>query len=146
MAKLYGADERPAQGRVAWYLERRKRCHEQIWLLAQAVVAADTEVVLELGLVRRDERLAFYENVAGIPMSVYLLEAPRDERRVRVNRRNLEMGETFAMHVPSDIFEYASDLWQTPDSDEICAYNVCPVEPITESDGSLRWLYAVDSR
>lgn len=105
MAKLYGADERPAQGRVAWYLERRKRCHEQIWLLAQA-----------------------------------------DERRVRVNRRNLEMGETFAMHVPSDIFEYASDLWQTPDSDEICAYNVCPVEPITESDGSLRWLYAVDSR
>lgn len=120
MAQLFSADERPATGRMEWYLERRDRCLEQIWRLTTALCAVGTRVVLELGLIRRQERAAFYRRVedAGCGLTVYVLDAPRSVRRERVMRRNEERGETFAQVVPIEIFELASDLWEPPDDDE----------------------------
>lgn len=120
MAQLYGADERPATGRIEWYLERRDRCLAQIWKLTAALCEVGTRVVLEIGLIRRAEREAFYRRVedAGYGLTVYVLDAPRDVRRARVLRRNEERGETFAQVVPLDFFELASDLWEPPDDDE----------------------------
>ncbi len=142
MARLYGDDERPAEGKVAWYLERRARCLEQIWQVTTAIIAAGTSVVLEPGLVQRDRRLQFYKRVAAseIAMRVYCLEAPREQRRARVERRNREQGDTFAMHVPMDVFELSSDLWQSPDADERAQYAVSWVEGVQGPDG-LCWLY-----
>jgi predicted kinase len=120
MAQLYGADERPRTGRIEWYLERRDRCLEQIWKLAAALCEVGTRVVLEIGLIRRQEREAFYRRVedAGLALSVYVLDAPREVRRERVMRRNEERGETFAQVVPPEFFELASDMWEPPDDDE----------------------------
>ena len=116
MARLYGADPRPEEGRIAWYLERRDRCLEQIWRVACEVLAAGASVVLEVGLIRRGEREAFYERVdaAGFVLTVFLIDAPREVRRARVMRRNVEQGETFAHVVPLEFFELASDLWEPP--------------------------------
>ncbi len=120
MAQLYGADERPATGRIEWYLERRDRCLEQIWKLTAALCEVGTRVVLEIGLIRRAEREAFYRRVddAGYGLTVYVLDAPREVRRERVMRRNEERGETFAQVVPLEFFELASDMWEPPDDDE----------------------------
>jgi len=120
MAQLYGPDPRPPDGVVEWYIERRDRCIEQIWKLALSALALGTPVVLEIGLIRRDERIAFYTRVerAGHPLSIHVLDATRELRRERVQRRNSEMGETFAMIVPPHIFELASDMWQPPELDE----------------------------
>lgn len=120
MARLYGDDLRPQVGRVAWYLERRDRCLAQIWEVADNLVALGTRVVLEIGLIRRDERAAFYRRVddVGHPLTVHLLDAPREVRRARVLRRNEERGETFAQVVPLEFFELASDMWEPPDEDE----------------------------
>lgn len=120
MAQLFGADERPAIGRIEWYLERRDRCLEQIWKLTAALCEVGTRVVLEIGLIRRDERAAFYRRVddAGHDLAVYLLDAPRALRRERVLLRNKEQGETFAQVVPLEFFERASDLWEPPDEEE----------------------------
>lgn len=120
MAQLYGADERPATGRIEWYLERRDRCLAQIWKLTAALCEVGTRVVLEIGLIRRAEREAFYRRVedAGYGLAVYVLDAPREVRRARVMRRNEERGETFAQVVPLDFFELASDMWEPPDDDE----------------------------
>ena len=120
MAQLYGADERPATGRIEWYLERRDRCLEQIWKLTTALCEVGTRVVLEIGLIRRAEREAFYRRVedAGHDLTVYVLDAPREVRRERVMRRNEERGETFAQVVPLEFFELASDMWEPPDDDE----------------------------
>lgn len=123
MAQLYGADERPATGRIEWYVERRDRCLEQIWKLTAALCEVGTRVVLEIGLIRRAEREAFYRRVedAGYDLAVYVLDAPREVRRERVMRRNEERGETFAQVVPLDFFELASDMWEPPDDDEASA-------------------------
>jgi predicted kinase len=120
MAQMFGADERPQTGRIEWYLERRDRCLEQIWKLAVALCEIGTSAVLELGLIRRGERDAFYRRVedAGLTLSVYVLDAPRSVRRERVMRRNEEKGATFAQVVPLEIFELASDMWEPPDDEE----------------------------
>lgn len=125
MAKLYGADERPAD-RLAWYRERTERCLEVIWSITEQLIAAGTNVVLEIGLIRRAEREAFYARVdrAAFDLTVHVLDAPRDVRRERVQKRNAQRGETFSMVVPDAIFELASDMWEPPDELERDERNV----------------------
>jgi predicted kinase len=120
MAQLYGRDERPAAGVIEWYLERRDRCFEQIWRVAKSVLAAGTNVVLEVGLIQRAERADFYRRVSdeAHPLTVYVLDAPRDVRSERVALRNIEQGDTFSTVVPPHFFELANDLWQPPDEIE----------------------------
>jgi predicted kinase len=119
MATLFSPD-RPDEGRIPWYEERTARCIEQIWRLSAQLVAADTDVVLEIGLIRRRDRERFYRRVdaAKLPLEIYVIDAPRDQRRERVARRNAEQGETFSMVVPPEFFELASDLWEPLEDDE----------------------------
>ncbi|MFY0568997.1 AAA family ATPase [Archangium lansingense] len=120
MAGLFGPDERPAIGRLEWYIERRDRCLEQIWKLTKELIGIGTNVVLEIGLIQRQEREAFYARVdeARMGLTVYVLDAPREVRRARVQRRNEEKGATFSMEVPPHFFELASDMWEPPEEDE----------------------------
>lgn len=120
MTRLFRPD-RPAEGLFEWYVERAQRCIDQIWSVAGSALASGTDVVLEIGLIRRQERDAFYRRVddAGVDLVVHLVDAPRELRRRRVVRRNLERGETFSMEVPPPVFELASDLWEPPDDDEL---------------------------
>jgi predicted kinase len=120
MARLYGQDERPVVGRVEWYVERTQRCILLIWKLAEDLLRLGTNVVLEIGLIQRRDRDAFYECVdrTGFRMTVHVVDAPRDVRRERVLRRNEEKGDTFSIEVPPQVFELASDLWEPPDEDE----------------------------
>ncbi|MFT3769905.1 MAG: AAA family ATPase [Minicystis sp.] len=123
MATLFGADERPASGRIAWYVERTDRCLEQMWRLAVRMVDLGTDVVLEIGLIQRAAREAFYRRVddAGLGLTVHVVDAPREVRRARVMARNVEKGETFSMEVPPEFFELASNLWEPPDEAERAA-------------------------
>jgi uncharacterized glyoxalase superfamily protein PhnB/predicted kinase len=113
MAKLFSPD-RPEVGRREWYVERRARCTEQIGAVAKAAGDAGSEAVLELGLLRRDERERCYAwiEAAGFALTIYVLDAAREVRRERVAARNVTQGETFSMLVPPEFFELASDLWQ----------------------------------
>ncbi|MEY2932907.1 MAG: hypothetical protein RL033_3656 [Pseudomonadota bacterium] len=121
MVTLFRPD-RPETGLLVWYRERAQRCIDQIWKLTQQLTARGDDVVLEIGLLQREERLRFYERVseAGLALTLHVLDAARDVRRARVLERNRSQGATFSMIVPPEIFELASDLWQAPDSDE-CA-------------------------
>ncbi|MCA9691827.1 MAG: ATP-binding protein [Myxococcales bacterium] len=120
MAALFRPD-RPSAGVMEWYVERTARCVALIGALARRLIAAGSDVVLEIGLIRRKEREELYRWVedAGIDLTVYVLDAPRDVRRARVLRRNEEQGETFSMAVPLEFFELASDLWEPPEDDEL---------------------------
>lgn len=129
MARLFRPD-RPASDVVAWYVERAARCVDQIAAVAEAITATGVPVVLEIGLLRREERARFYRRVAaaGRARVVHVVDAPRDVRREWVARRNVERGPTFSMVVPPEVFELASDLWAPPDEDEIHDHDVRFVE------------------
>ena len=120
MAALFGGDERPAEGRIAWYTERTARCIEQIWSLTRRLMDIGVPVVLEIGLIQRAARREFYTYIdaEGLDHVVYVVDADRDVRRARVLQRNQEKGETFSMDVPLDVFELASNLWEPPDDEE----------------------------
>lgn len=117
MAALYGADERPVEGRIGWYVERTERCLELLWRLSLSLLQAKTPIVLEIGLIEREARQRFYGRLDehAVPHSVYVVDAEREVRRARVLRRNRQRGDTFSMEVPMEFFELASDLWEPPD-------------------------------
>ena len=120
MTRLFRPDRPPTEV-IPWYVERAARCVDQIWEVTQSALAAGTDVVLEIGLIRREERASFYGRVdaAAAELEVYLVDAPRELRRERVAQRNRERGDTFSVEVPPDFFELASDLWEPPVAPEL---------------------------
>lgn len=120
MATLFRPD-RPDENVMQWYIERKERCIAQIWRVAEDLLRARNDVILELGLIQRQGRKAFCDRMAeaGHGFTVYILDIPREERRNRVKQRNIQQGSTFSMEVPSAIFEMASDMWEPPDQHEI---------------------------
>ncbi|MDD9964729.1 MAG: ATP-binding protein [Myxococcales bacterium] len=130
MVTLFSPD-RPEHDFVPWYVERARRCVSQIFSIAQEVLAADMDCVLEVGLIQRSERIRFYERIesAGIDYIVYLLDAPREVRRQRVAERNARKGVTFAMEVSPEIFELASDRWEPPDESECERHHLRRIAP-----------------
>ena len=119
MTTLFRPD-RPETDRITWYRERAQRCIDQIWMLLQQLTAQGHDVVLEIGLLQRDERERIYARLddAQLPLTIHVLDAERDVRRERVRQRNREQGPTFSMLVPLEIFELASDLWEPPEQEE----------------------------
>lgn len=125
MARLFSPD-RPDGDITAWYVERAARCVEQIWQLARGLLAAGVDVILEIGLIQRRDRQRLYRRVdeAGLDLRVHALDADRQLRRERVERRNADRGQTFSMVVPPHIFDLASDLWEPPDAAESSARDI----------------------
>jgi predicted kinase len=115
MVRLFGADQRPAEGRVGWYLERRDRCRGLMWDTALDMVRAGKTVYLELGLTTAAEREHYYAQCTAdeVPFGVYLLDAPREVRQQRVEQRNTA-AQPYTQVIPRALFELASDLWQPP--------------------------------
>jgi predicted kinase len=113
MAQLFAAD-RPPGGSLEWYIERTERCIGQIWRITENVLATGTDVVLEMGLILRNDREKLYARIdeQAYDLTIYLLDAPREVRRERVLWRNREKGETFSMEVPPHVFDLASDGWE----------------------------------
>lgn len=128
MVRLFGADPRPQDNVIAWYLERRERCRGLLWDVALDVLRGGVDVVLEFGLVTIADREAFYEKAQDedLRLVVYLVDAPRDVRRERVLRRN-KTPSPFSQIVPIEFFERASDIWQPPSDSERAARGIIDV-------------------
>jgi predicted kinase len=120
MVTLFSPD-RPDDGFMQWYMDRKDRCIEQIWRVACELIETGIDVVLEMGLVQVADRESFYSRVdgAGYELHVYLVDAATQVRRQRVRERNREQGRTFKMEVTDEIFEIANGAWQPPDEAEI---------------------------
>lgn len=120
MLHLFRPD-RPDGNHVQWYAERAERCVDQIWRITLEATRRNTDVILEIGMLRRAQRDSLYGwvDAAALDLTVHVLDAPREVRRQRVERRNEAQGDTFVMVVPPHIFELASDMWEPPTEDEM---------------------------
>jgi len=114
-ARLFGPDvDGPLD--FAWMLERLARCNALIWSTATAVLAAGTPVVLDLGLMRREqrERIRKLAQESGLSMQWHFIDAPQEVRRARVVGRNETKGETFVREVPPEMFEMLEAAYEAP--------------------------------
>ena len=118
--RLFGPD---VQGPLdfGFMLERLTRCNALIWSTATAVLAAGTSVVLDLGLMRREqrERIRKLAQEGGLAVQWHFVDAPQAVRRARVAGRNETKGETFAAEVPPEMFDMFEALYEAPEPAEL---------------------------
>ena len=102
-------------------MERVERCEAQIWSTAAGVIAAGTSVVLDLGLLRRSDRARVAEiaQAVELPIQFHFVTAPQDVRRARVLERNEVRGESFAMPVNQEMFDFIEGVFEVPDASEL---------------------------
>jgi predicted kinase len=119
-ARLFIQD-RPGANYIRWSAERKARLMNHLWTHALSLLASGATPVLEFGLAQRQARMKVYKRArdAGVGLQIYVLDAPREVRRERVLRRNVEKGPTYSGVVSALFFEKASDNWQMPDEVEI---------------------------
>ena len=125
MARLFSADM-PDPLEFEWMMDRVARCEAQIWSTAAATIAAGTSVVLDLGLMRRSDRARVAEiaRVVELPIQFHHVTAPREVRRARVLERNEVKGETFAIVVTPQMFDFMDGVYEAPDAAELAEFIV----------------------
>jgi predicted kinase len=108
-----------------WAMERIGRAESQIWNMAQQVLAQGSSVILDLGFTKAAHRQKFYDlaREAGAELQLHWIDIPAAERWRRVENRNAEKGETFAMDVTRDMFNFMEGQWENPSKAELLAQN-----------------------
>jgi predicted kinase len=120
MARLFGPDM-PDPIEYEWMLERVGRCETQIWSVAAAAIATGTSVILDIGLMRRADRdrVRQIAEATDLPLVFHFVDAPQEVRRVRVANRNVVKGESFAIEVTPDLFEFIEGVYEPPEPGEL---------------------------
>ena len=121
MARMFGPDM-PTPLQYDWMIERVGRCEAQIWSVAAAIIATGTSVILDIGLMRKADRARVREiaEAVELPLQFHFIDAPQDVRRDRVGGgRNVIQGETFAIAVTPEMFDFIEGVYEAPDAAEL---------------------------
>lgn len=115
MTALFWADS-PQPLQFQWTMERVGRCEAQIFAVARQLAARGIPAVLDLGFTTLAHRDKFRDLAAeaGLTVAVHFIDVPAAERWYRVNRRNTERGETYAMTVDRQMFDFMEGMWEPP--------------------------------
>ena len=120
MARLFAPDM-PQQVEYDWLVERVGRCEAQVWSTAAAVMSTGTSVILDLGLMRRADRDRIRQIAEGAELALqwHYVTAPLEARRARVAERTQVHGQSFALQVTPDMFEFVEGVFEAPDPEEL---------------------------
>lgn len=101
-----------------WDQPQRVLLHEQMWPVAQRLLAAGVDVVIEFGSWSRAERDVLREGARalGVPVELHYLDVPIDELERRVVARNRE-GITRAQ------LEEWAGIIEVPTPDELALFD-----------------------
>jgi len=102
-----------------WAMERITRAEAQIWETAQQILVQGRPVILDLGFTKAAHRQKFYDlaRTAKTEAVLHWVDIAPEERWRRVQSRNREKGETFAMEVPREMFDFMENEWEPPESE-----------------------------
>lgn len=114
------AEDMPDTLELRWVMSRVARCQNHIWSVAAQVLATGTDVVLELGLLRKSDRAAIKARVelAGHKAVFHFVDADVEVRRARVLRRNAERGATYSFDITPTMFEAMERCFEWPTAEE----------------------------
>lgn len=109
----------------AWAMERIGRVEAQMWDAAQQALSRGLDVIFDLGFSTSDHRQKFYDlaKTAGYDAALHWVDIPAEIRWQRVNQRNQDQGETFAMTVTREMFDFMEGIWDAPSDEEMRRYN-----------------------
>jgi predicted kinase len=115
MTTLFWMDS-PQPVQFDWAIERVNRCEAMIWATAAQAAQRGVPVILDLGFTTLDQRQKFRALAAeaGLMAAVHYVDVGADERWRRVEQRNAERGDTFAMTVDRAMFDFMEARWEPP--------------------------------
>ncbi len=108
-----------------WAMERIGRAEAHIWETSQQILAQSLPVILDLGFTKVVHRQKFYNlaKATDTEASLHWVDISAEERWRRVQFRNTEKGETFAMEVPREMFDFMENQWEAPSDTELATHN-----------------------
>jgi len=105
-----------------WMIERVNRCYEQIWQVSEQILANNGNVILDLGFTTKAQRDVFSNRAKemNVDSEIHYLDAPKDTRKQRIAKRNLEKDPAvFAFEVTDVMFNFMETKFEAPDQDEL---------------------------
>ncbi len=120
MTGLFWMDAPDGGGTFEWAMERITRAETLIRQTAEQALRQGLPIVLDLGFTKRAHRQDFakWSQSLGWSCELHWIDIPADVRWKRVQSRNHEKGETFAMTVPRDMFDFMEGEWENPDPEK----------------------------
>lgn len=130
MTTLFWMDS-PQPIEFEWTISRIERCETMIWANALQGIARGCPAILDLGFATFDHREKFRRLAcaAGLTVVLEYVDVPSEVRWERVQRRNAERGETFAMTVDRAMFDFMEARWQPPTSNELATSADPSIDP-----------------
>ena len=120
MQTLYSKDMTSLD--YSWMIERVGRCYEQIWQVSEQILAINGNVILDLGFTTKAQRDIFSNRAKemNINAEIYYLDTPKDIRKQRVDKRNIEKDPSvYAFEVTDMMFDFMEPKFEIPDKDEL---------------------------
>lgn len=117
----------------SWMIERVSRCYEQIWEVSTQILAINANVILDLGFTTKEQRDIFSNRARKIDINpeIHYLDAPKDIRKQRVNKRNAQKDPAvYALEVTDMMFNFMEPKFEVPTQEELqngCKVNTCTV-------------------
>lgn len=120
MHNLYGADK-PERIDMAWVMPRVQRCEAQIWRTCVQILDTGRDVVLDLGLMREQDRdrMQSMAEAPGHDASFRFVDADREVRKQRILRRNEEKGDTYSFEVTPAMFDAMDMIFERPTAKDL---------------------------
>ena len=106
----------------SWMIERVNRCYEQIWQVSEQILTINGNVVLDLGFTTKSQRDIFSERAKelGIDSEIHYLDASKDVRRKRIEKRNIEKDpNVYAFEVTDVMFNFMEPKFEVPNQEEL---------------------------
>jgi len=105
-----------------WMMERVNRCSEQIWQVSEQILAINGNVILDLGFTTKAQRDIFANRARelGINPEIHYLDASKDTRKQRVDKRNTEKDPSvYTFEVTDIMFNFMEPRFEVPDEEEL---------------------------
>lgn len=120
MQNLYAQDMSSLD--FSWMMERVNRCYIQIWEVAEQILKFNGNVVLDLGFTTKEQRDLFSNKAKtlNINAEIHYLNAPRDIRKKRIEKRNTEKDpDLYTFEVTDEMFNFMEPRFEAPSDEEL---------------------------
>ncbi|MGR3292300.1 MAG: AAA family ATPase [Paracoccaceae bacterium] len=118
--RLFFMERKPTSD-FNWFYERVQRCCAQMRETADHVIDAGSPAIFDCGFTNKNERQKFYDwaDDHGYTVNLHFVDTDEQLRWNRVQSRNEDQGETYALEVTREMFDFMDSIREAPDTEEL---------------------------